>query len=173
MKRVSYGQTAVVAVIYYVDWGLDINVLHGFTRPDASGKTHPGWFAMSLTFMCLGVLVSFLFDIAPYLDARRLAKPSHPGARSKQQRTAEELDRVDDSGVPLFPWTALWQNLTLTKMLFEARRAFKYLGAGYQPPPGFDATKIAEGLFEAVPQSLLQTYVKGHTQRSHILWWIR
>ena len=49
--------------------------------------------------------------------------------------------------------------LSLSKMVVETKRACYYLRAGYHPPPGFYAAKIAEALFEAVPQSFLQTYV--------------
>ena len=157
LKRVSYAQAVVVAVVYYVDWGLDIQVLRGFLQPDANGRTHPGWFTMSLTFMFMGLAVSFLFDLAPYLQEHRLAQSAKQGAPPSKKTKPEAPESGD--GSLQFPWRALWQNATLTKMLVESRRAIKYLDAGYQPPPGFDATKIAEGLFEAVPQSLLQTYV--------------
>ena len=55
--------------------------------------------------------------------------------------------------------TQVLQNLTFTRMLVETRRAVTFMNNGYLPPPGFDGAKIAEGLFEAVPQSFLQTYI--------------
>ena len=54
--------------------------------------------------------------------------------------------------------TKILLNVTLTRMLAESWRALRFMRLGYSPPPGFDAARIAEGLFESVPQSLLQAY---------------
>ena len=70
------------------------------------------------------------------------------------------FDVGERSGVS---WWKILQNVTFTRMSVETWRAITFMNSGYRPPPGFDGAKIAEGLFEAVPQSFLQTYIALHS----------
>ena len=175
-----------------VEWALDISVLYSFLD-----EGHPGRFIMSATFMFLGVIVSFLFDLEPWRRRRRLNN-EQTRKRKRELRRKERLALsaahevpeaiADDGDAELtkpaapavtganhcccscfakdealeenpFPWRDLLINVTLVKMILESRRAFFFMRAGYEAPLSFDGVKIAVGLFVAVPQSFLQTFV--------------
>ena len=75
--------------------------------------------------MAMGVTVSFLFDLEPYLRKRRLQREqSAPRSDSATVDEEEQEDDDDDEGNP-FPWRDLLYNVTLMKMLVESHRAYR------------------------------------------------
>ena len=133
MRLVAYGAVGYQLFNYYADIVSDIAVL----RTLASTGRRVFLF-MSLLFMVGSVVIACVFDALPFLHSRRQTKAAVPWGK--------------------LGWLAL-QNVTFTRMFFETHNALHFMRRNYLPPPSFDAAKMAEGLFETVPQSFLQTYL--------------
>ena len=163
-KRLFYPAAAVASfVTYYFDLWTDYVVIKSFYTGG-----HPVFFVASICCIMLNLVATCTFDMLPYLrimNYQKSGQSSHQKAKSSHQKHATSQSCIhaawnaahtpDSRGELIFK---LLQNITMTRMLFETRRAFNFISAGYKPPPCYDGVKIAEGFFEGVPQSFLQCY---------------
>ena len=144
-----------VLVMYYVDLTLDVLVAVKFytegTRDEDPQPEKLRYFWSSVSLWLLGLMVTCLFDVITTL----VTKADRQNGEQKRKLAVKVL-----------------MNILLIRMPYEIYRSFRAMQTwqrdaarhkidktARQPPMSMDQVKCAEGVFEAVPQSILQAFV--------------
>ena len=148
----EYGGLVYHTGHYYADLYLDCKITSSYLQPlskENPAGDHLPLFYMSLGAIVLNILVTITFD-----DSDETQKGLKYLKDEAQQKSCERW------WFKKWPWfrKCLW-NILQVRMLKEARQGFIHVSHGYKPSPSMAWIHVSEGLFEATPQSILQTFV--------------
>lgn len=171
-KLVTLGIILSAPVLSFVDLGLDLANAHEWAH------NCEGWFTVvSCTCIVLGLCVTCLFDAtitrrgsllgaaAIMTDVEETTCVDINADVSRRTSNGVSTERSDEylmhSGVALRApsfCVRCAMNLTFTRVLYESRVALRAWRHGRLPNAAFYFTKQVDGIFEAMPQSLIYTY---------------
>jgi hypothetical protein len=142
------------AVMTYVDWCLDVYNIHLFWVQQERFLA-----VISIACILLGVIMMCVQDamLTSPLEERLGEAGRYQGEQTPSRRSTPR-DEMKLLRAPLF-WKRVLLNFSFTRMAREAWIAKLYLDKGRQPHSAFVVVKLVDGLFEAMPQSLMYCYV--------------
>ena len=147
----ALAEVCFIASYYYTDMFLDILVMSSYLRPVS--ETNPAGDHLPLFLMSLaGIVISVGVNIA-YDDVDETHKGLTTHLKPKDEAQQKWWFKT-------WPWfKKCLRNILHLRMLAEARKSVKCVTSGYKPASSVKWIRVSEGLFEAAPQSALQTYV--------------
>jgi hypothetical protein len=158
LKYFTLAQSLACSVVSLVDMGLDAYVIQSWLSGEdenADAGTQRNFAIISIGLIAFTVFIQSCCD---RLQSERNSAGEELDTRISHQSWALSLR-------PLALWKRLLLNVTMMRLPYESVHAVYAWRLGYKPSAAFEQIRMVEGLFEALPHTLIQTYVLLITYR--------